>query len=456
MRLYQQSLALKEQVGDLQGKAATLSQMGNVYMAKHQWGEAKQVVSEALAISRTLDNLSGVAFGLVYVGQIAQGQGESTQARTNYEEALDIFQRLGMPEANQVRQLLASLDAAGERRAATPEEAIVALTSHAARTDVGPADLAQACEDAAAGSGPAGSGRAGGEMPAAHAAYLRSLAAAVRAPGDETLAALSRAAAALLADQPQDAASDFAIALRQGLARFFDRQHQPGAAVAWQEPALAALRARGAGRDLQQAFSVALYNQAGYLANAGRLDEAVASLEEVVAIDRRFELADTASDQAALDAMRRRRDGLPDGLPPQEGSSGPVEASLESLPPEVQEQVRQAAAHLAAMSPEEREAALAAARQQQIEAQADQVVEAAQAARREGRVEDLLPKLQEAAAYFAEGEAPDSPYAHLARFIAAVIALLQGRPLPAVPPEYAARLAGLRRDVATDGLRPNG
>lgn len=361
---------------------------------------AEQLLAEAIAIARTIGDQQSIAIALVNLGQVDHLRGDGEAARARYREGLAIFERLGMPEANQVRQLLASLDASGEGRAATPDEAVVALTSAAARDDVRPADLAQACEEAAAA----------GEMPAAHAAYLRSLAAAVAAPGEETLGALSGAAVALLDAQPA-VSPELSANLRLALARFCDRRGAAGLAASAQEAAVVTLRARGEGREEQQALSVALYNQAGYLANAGQLDAAVRALEEVVAIDRRFGLADLASDSAALDAMRRRHAGLP----PEEEAGAPEEASeevsLESLPPEVQEQVRQAAAQLAAMSPEEREAALAAARRQQIEAQADQVVEAAQAAHRDGHVEALIPRLQEAANYFAEGEALDSPKA---------------------------------------------
>jgi hypothetical protein len=368
----------------------------------------------------------------VYVGQIAQGQGEVNAAEEHYQEAVEIFSRLGMPEANQVRELLASLDvgAGSDPQPATPEQAVVALTHAAARQDVRLADVATAAGQAAAIA----------EMPPFYATYLAALAAAVRDPAEGTLAALAEAAAALLDGQPQDAAPDLAIALRQELARFFDRHDQPAAAVAFQEPALAALRARGDDKENQQTLSVALYNQAGTLADAGQLDQAVAALEEVVAIDRRFELADLASDTEALERMRRRRDGLPAEREDEGASAG---IPLAALPAEAQAQLQEAARQFAQLSPDEQEAAQMAVRRELLAAAANDVVEAALAAQREGRTAELLPKLDEAAAHYADGETADSPYDRLARFIVAVIALLRGEPVPPVPQEYTERLAVL-------------
>ena len=338
-----------------------------------------------------------------------------------------------MPEANQVRAMLASLDAeeGDGAQPATPGQTVVALTHAAARQEVQPADMAAAADQAAATA----------EMPPPYASYLAALAAAVRDPAEGTLGALREAAAALLESLPQDADPDFAIALRQGLARFFDRHDQPAAAAAFGEGALAALRARGDGKDAQEALSVTLYNQAGYLADAGRLDDAVAALEEVVAIDRRFNLPDLASDTAALARMIRRRDGLP----AEREEAGEPTDPLDALSPEAQAQLEEAARQFAQLSPDEQQAAQMAVRREMLAAQANDVAEAALAAKREGRSAELLPKLDEAAAYFADGEAADSPYAQLASFVRAVSALLRGEPPPPVPQAYVERFAALRQ-----------
>ena len=432
MRLYQQSLALKEQVGDRQGKAATPHNMANISMARKQWDEAEKLCVEAEALAAQIGNPEHQAFAIVKLGQIAQARGDRETTHQRYREGLAIFERLGMPEANQVRELLASLEAeeGSGPQTATPEQAVVALTGAAARQDARLADVAAAAGQAAGAT----------EMQPTYAKYLVVLAAALRDPGEGTLASLGSAAAALLENLPPDAPADLAIALRQGLARFFARHGQPAAAVAWQDPALAALRVRGERRDEQEALSVALYNQAGYLADAGRLDDAVRALEEVVAIDRRCDLPDLASDTDALERMRRRRAGLPE-----EEETAPAGDPLAGLSPEAQAQLQEAARRFAQLSPDEQEAAQLAVRRELLAAQANEIAEAALAAKREDRSAALLPQLAETAAYLADGEAADSPYAQLAGFVGAVAALLRGEPPPAVPPAYVERFAALRQ-----------
>ena len=75
------------------------------------------------------------------------------------------------------------------------------------------------------------------------------------------------------------------------------------------------------------------------------------------------------------------------------------------------------------------------------------MVEAALAARQAGQVAELLPQLEEAAAHYAEGEAPGSAYADLAQFVRAVMAMLRGAPPEPVAPDYVERLALLRRKL---------
>lgn len=62
----------------------------------------------------------------------------------------------------------------------------------------------------------------------------------------------------------------------------------------------------------------------------------------------------------------------------------------------------------------------------------------------EDRLPALLPDLDDAAAAFGDGEAPGSPYAELAAFVAAVAAFLRGEAAPAVPAGHVARFTALR------------
>jgi hypothetical protein len=405
-------------------------------MALDKWTEAEELVTQSLAIAETLEDRATIAFNIAKLGQVAQGRGDLERARRHYQAGLAMFEQLGMPEAEQVRQMLAGLAGeSGEGAAAgvTLEEALLALT----RAAIGAAEgqhpvqaVAATIEQLAAQP----------ELPPGYAAYLQALAAAVRQPQPAHLDQLYQAALGLPIDS-------FDAALFLSLARLCDRHDYPQGAVLAQAQAISRLRQQGDAPAVLQPLSVALYNQAGYLAQLDRFDEAVAALAEVVAIDEHMGLADLESDRAVLAQMQRRRAGLPPQTPPAEAGLdlAGLEAQMAKLPPEAQAAARQALAHLAAMSPAERVAALLAMQQANIEQQATAIVEAVRQARQANQVAALLPQLA-AAAHLAEGEAPRSAYAGLAQFVEAVIALLRGEPLPPVPPAYAGPLAALQEE----------
>lgn len=103
---YTQSLALRERLGDLQGKAITVSAMAALHMQRGAWDAAAAASGEALAIARQLGEPGDVAFQLVKIGQAAAARGDLERARADYLEALAIFEGAQMPEAAQVRALL--------------------------------------------------------------------------------------------------------------------------------------------------------------------------------------------------------------------------------------------------------------------------------------------------------------------------------------------------------------
>jgi len=325
---------------------------------------------------------------------------------------------MGMPEANQVRAMLAALDGgggqAGHARQPAPLESLITLTRAAgdvARGRVSQQALAQAIAELSAQP----------DLPPGLLAYLDPLAAANAAPDDERWAALSSAAASLFASL-QEADANGALAFATALAGAFDAHHQPAAAVEFQTRAVGLLRGHlertPADRDAAQHLSVLLYNQSGYLAQLDRFDEAVQALEAVVAIDEQLGLDDLQSDRAALESMRRRRQGLP--------------------PPELVE---------GQLTPAEQQAALAAGQQVQIDEQAEQIVEAALDALRAGDLDDLLSTLDEAAAHYAEGEEAGSAYMQLAQFTRAVAAAMRGQPALPVPDRFVELFATFRQGL---------
>ncbi|MCB9101347.1 MAG: hypothetical protein H6632_17545 [Anaerolineales bacterium] len=125
-----------------------------------------------------------------------------------------------------------------------------------------------------------------------------------------------------------------------------------------------------------------------------------------------------------------------------------LQAALAQAPPEAQAQLRQMIEQVSALSPAEQAAYARELQRREIEAQAGAIVEAAIEARQAGQVADLLPHLAEAAAHYADGAAPGSPYADLAQFVRAVAALLQGQAPEPVAPAYVERLAEAKRRLA--------
>ncbi|HMQ56751.1 MAG TPA: hypothetical protein PKD98_32020, partial [Anaerolineae bacterium] len=273
--------------------------------------------------------------------------------------------------------------------------------------------------------------------------YLATLAAVVGQPEPAAFDPLRQAGQALLSTLATVEVINFALSL----ARLFDRHHQPAQAVALQNEATARLR-QDDSPQAQQTLSVALYNQAGYLAQLERLAEAVAAMEEVVAIDERLGLADLEADRAALAQYRRRLAGEPDPPPPApEGDQllADLRRQLAQAPPAEQPHLQAFIEQVEALSPAEQAAIAHDLARRQVEAQADQVIQAALAAHQAGQVVHLRPELEQVAAHFAAGESSGSAYANLAQFIRAVLALLDGQAPEPVAPEYVERLAEVQR-----------
>ncbi len=451
LQLYEESLVLLEKLGDIKGKAASLSGLANVQMARSDWVQAHRLVQSALALEQQLNNPAGVAFNLVKLGQVALARGEGATARHYYEQGLALFTRLGMPQANQVRAMLTALDDPDDEQttAFTPQQALLALLGAAAAAQHPPASVAAAAEQLAATP----------DLPPTVADVATALGVALRTPQPATWGTLQRAADRLLQAETEFLAQNALFSFLFALARLFDRYDQPDAAVHFQAQAVAQLSLAGDDQNAQEGLSIALYNHAGYLAQADRLDEAVAALEAVVTIDERFGLADLESDRQALVAMRlRQANGALSAVAQADEQSSTamlpaaltaqLEAQMANLAPAEATQMRQALAALARLSPDEQEAVLLAQQQAQIDRLAQQTVDAALAAMRNDQVAELLPQLEAAAVHFAADEAIDSAYAQLAHFIRAIAAALQGIPVPAIPAAHAERWLAFQQALA--------
>ena len=337
LALYQDSLKLKEQVGDIQGKAASLHAMAQVYLTRGDLDRALALYQDSLKLLEQVGDIQGKATSLAMVAQIYATQGDRQTALALLEESLAVFARLGMPrETAQVRELIAAL-AGGPAGPPTP--------------------LAEA-------SGRARRAAQSGDLPAA---------------------------------------------------------------IAAQQEAVALARGAGSERDDLVRLSVLLFNLGGYYSEAGDYAAAVAALQEVVALDERTGHPDLESDRATLEQARQMA-----ALSPEERAALAAAA-------------KQAAEQLAAMSEDERAGVMAAAQRAQIEQLATQARDATLAALRgETDRAGLAAQLEHVAGQAADGEAPGSPWLDVAGFIRAAAALLRGEPLPPVPAAYAGQFAALQ------------
>jgi predicted ATPase/DNA-binding SARP family transcriptional activator len=93
--LYEESLAIRRELGDLTGIASSLNNLGVITLEEGDRELARSLYEECLAICRGLGNRWGTALCLNNLGTVAFDQGEYDAARGPYEESLAISRELG-------------------------------------------------------------------------------------------------------------------------------------------------------------------------------------------------------------------------------------------------------------------------------------------------------------------------------------------------------------------------
>ena len=108
--LYQQSLEIKERIGNVQGKAATLHQMAIIYAQQGQVDQAIDLYQQSLAINERIGDVQGKAMTLANMGYLSAMQGDRPTAITYLQESIAILQHLKSPDAATVERMLRELD----------------------------------------------------------------------------------------------------------------------------------------------------------------------------------------------------------------------------------------------------------------------------------------------------------------------------------------------------------
>jgi tetratricopeptide (TPR) repeat protein len=95
MQLYQQSLEIKERLGDLRGKAATLHQMANVLVTRGDLDGAMELYRQVLENVERLGDLKGKAATLHQMANVLVTRGDLDGAMRLYQQSLELEERLG-------------------------------------------------------------------------------------------------------------------------------------------------------------------------------------------------------------------------------------------------------------------------------------------------------------------------------------------------------------------------
>jgi len=98
LRCHQQAYEIDLKLGDPQGEAADLGNMGNIYADQGQPEEALRCYREAYDIAEGLGNPQLMANQLGNMGNIYARQGQPEEALRCYRQAYDIAERLGNPQ----------------------------------------------------------------------------------------------------------------------------------------------------------------------------------------------------------------------------------------------------------------------------------------------------------------------------------------------------------------------
>ncbi|MEO8134062.1 MAG: tetratricopeptide repeat protein [Betaproteobacteria bacterium] len=93
--LYDESLAIRRQLGDRVGTATSLGNLANLAAAQGDYSSARALHEESLAIRSVLGDRSGIAMSLTNLGLIALEQADYPAARAWCEESLAMRRELG-------------------------------------------------------------------------------------------------------------------------------------------------------------------------------------------------------------------------------------------------------------------------------------------------------------------------------------------------------------------------
>ena len=94
-KYYTQSLKLAEELGDKQGIASSLHQLGNIQILQGNYKEAEEYYTQSLKLAEELGDKHGIAQSLHQLGVLQQYQGNYKEAEKYYTQSLELKEELG-------------------------------------------------------------------------------------------------------------------------------------------------------------------------------------------------------------------------------------------------------------------------------------------------------------------------------------------------------------------------
>ncbi|MBI4569987.1 MAG: tetratricopeptide repeat protein, partial [Planctomycetes bacterium] len=96
LRIYEESLAIDERLGDEQGRGATLNNMAIIHEARGAYVEAMRLYKESLAIRERLGDVMGASNTLFNLSLLHEKAGRFKKAVLAAERALALAEKTGV------------------------------------------------------------------------------------------------------------------------------------------------------------------------------------------------------------------------------------------------------------------------------------------------------------------------------------------------------------------------
>ncbi len=95
LEYYEKSLTIQEAIGDKNGAANCLNNMGNIHLYQGNYPLALEYYEQSLAIREAIGDKKGIASSLVNIGALYQNRGNYPRALEYYQKTLAIRQEIG-------------------------------------------------------------------------------------------------------------------------------------------------------------------------------------------------------------------------------------------------------------------------------------------------------------------------------------------------------------------------